>query len=80
MLDALISALEASKAHFNLWAYNPQNRDDLGDHWNSENFSWFSHELRDREIAEGKATKGDLDAGARLLDVLVVSSCCRLPR
>ncbi|KAL1410100.1 hypothetical protein Q8F55_004103 [Vanrija albida] len=71
MLDALISALESSRAHFNLWAYNPRNRDHLGDDWNSENFSWFSDEQRSKDIAAGKATKGDLDAGARLLDVLV---------
>ncbi|GMK54726.1 hypothetical protein CspeluHIS016_0113120 [Cutaneotrichosporon spelunceum] len=76
MLDALMYALETNNVHFNLWNYNPSNRDELGDDWNAESFSWFSEENRQRAITaapaeEQKAMTTDLDLGARLLDVLV---------
>lgn len=78
MLDALMFALESNAVHFNLWNYNPANRDDVGDDWNAENFSWFSEDNRRRAIAAAPEDKQavmatDPDVGARLLDVLVVS-------
>ncbi|TFK69843.1 glycoside hydrolase [Pluteus cervinus] len=42
MMDALMTALERSLVCFTLWNYNPHNSDSGGDHWNGENFSWFS--------------------------------------
>lgn len=80
MMDALISALESSLVGFNLWTYSPANRDDIGDDWNNENFSWFGDYQAQIEL-EGGSKKIDgkghnanndddeanLDAGARLL-------------
>lgn len=79
MLDALMYALETNAVHFNLWNYNPANRDDVGDDWNAESFSWFSEDNRRKAIAAAPADQQaamatDLDVGARLLDVLVVRS------
>jgi hypothetical protein len=76
MLDALISAMEASLVHFNLWSYNPMNRNDVGDDWNAESFSWYSEDNRKRELAamsgsEAAVQAQNPDVGGRLLDVLV---------
>jgi len=76
MLNALISAMEASLVHFNLWAYNPLNRNDVGDDWNAESFSWYSEDNRKKALAamSGAAAAvqaANPDVGARLLDVLV---------
>ncbi|WWD20684.1 hypothetical protein CI109_105160 [Kwoniella shandongensis] len=69
-MDALISAMESAMVGFNLWTYNPTNRNDIGDDWNAENFSWYSN--HNRSIASKKAEdSNDLDAGGRLLDVIV---------
>nr|XP_019051096.1 cytoplasmic protein [Kwoniella bestiolae CBS 10118]OCF30026.1 cytoplasmic protein [Kwoniella bestiolae CBS 10118] len=72
MMDAMISALESANVGFNLWTYNPANRDDIGDDWNAENFSWYSD--HNRSIALKKSDNDgeeDLDAGGRLMDVIV---------
>lgn len=76
MMDALISALESSFAHFSLWNYNPHNTDSHGDDWNSENFSWYSDALRQLELANAPESEQALvaaspDAGGRLLGVVV---------
>lgn len=76
MLDALISAMEASMVGFNLWAYNPYNRDDVGDNWNAESFSWFSESNRSKALDDMDGSQAallsrDLDVGARLLSVIV---------
>ncbi|KAL7422797.1 endo-1,4-beta-glucanase [Cryptotrichosporon argae] len=72
MMDALISAMEHAFVGFNLWTYNPANRDDIGDNWNAENFSWYSDDNRRKALAlAGDKADSDLDAGARLLDVIV---------
>ena len=44
--------------------------------WNAETFSWYSNDNRDKALAS-KPDKSDLDAGARLLNVIVV--CHRAP-
>ncbi|WWC65076.1 uncharacterized protein I303_107690 [Kwoniella dejecticola CBS 10117] len=70
MMDSLISAMESANVGFNLWTYNPANRDDIGDDWNAENFSWYSD--HNRSLALTKAEDSDdLDVGGRLLDVIV---------
>ncbi|ODO10633.1 hypothetical protein I350_01230 [Cryptococcus amylolentus CBS 6273] len=69
-MDALISALEGALLGFNLWTYNPSNRDDIGDDWNAENFSWFSQDNRSKLLKKDEDGT-DLDAGARLLNVIV---------
>nr|XP_019008152.1 cytoplasmic protein [Kwoniella pini CBS 10737]OCF46933.1 cytoplasmic protein [Kwoniella pini CBS 10737] len=70
MMDSLISAMESANVAFNLWTYNPANRDDIGDDWNAENFSWYSD--HNRSLAMKKAEDSDdLDVGGRLLDVIV---------
>lgn len=75
-MDALISAMEASLVHFNLWAYNPLNRNDIGDDWNGESFSWFSEDKRQKELAsltgaEAAVQTQNPDVGGSLLDVVV---------
>jgi hypothetical protein len=57
---------------------NPGNNDIEGDKWNGENFSWFSQTRAVEERFADGLKSGDLeggwwDAGARLLNVLVVS-------
>ncbi|KAK4685812.1 hypothetical protein P7C73_g4320, partial [Tremellales sp. Uapishka_1] len=79
MMDAMISAFEASLVGYNLWTYNPLNRDDIGDDWNAENFSWYSDVNREKELgmiehlsnAEKTAASNDLDLGGRLLNAVV---------
>ncbi|KAK6906628.1 cytoplasmic protein [Kwoniella mangroviensis CBS 8886] len=74
MMDAMISALESANVGFNLWTYNPANRDDIGDDWNAENFSWYSDHNRSLALKKSEDTnigEEDLDAGGRLLDVIV---------
>ncbi|WWC98544.1 hypothetical protein V866_005436 [Kwoniella sp. B9012] len=74
MMDAMISALEGANVGFNLWTYNPDNRDDIGDDWNAENFSWYSDHNRSLALKKSEDTnigEEDLDAGGRLLDVVV---------
>ncbi|OCF33707.1 cytoplasmic protein [Kwoniella heveanensis BCC8398] len=70
MMDAVISAMEAAQVGFNLWTYNPANRDDIGDDWNAENFSWYSADNRSKALKKAENTT-DLDAGSRLLNVIV---------
>ncbi|WVQ85927.1 hypothetical protein IAT38_008095 [Cryptococcus sp. DSM 104549] len=70
MMDALISAMEGALVGFNLWTYNPSNRDDIGDDWNAENFSWYSEHNRSKALKKNEDST-DLSAGARLLDVIV---------
>jgi hypothetical protein len=43
LLDALIEAMEQAQVGFTLWNYNPDNRPDIGDGWNSEDFSVVSY-------------------------------------
>ncbi|WVR08558.1 hypothetical protein IAU60_005613 [Kwoniella sp. DSM 27419] len=70
MMDALISGIESANVGFNLWTYNPDNRDDIGDDWNAENFSWYSEDNRSKALKKAEDS-GDLDVGGRLLDVVV---------
>ncbi|EIW69938.1 hypothetical protein TREMEDRAFT_38611 [Tremella mesenterica DSM 1558] len=69
MMDAIICAFEENMVGYNLWTYNPANRDDAGDDWNAENFSWYSD--HNRQLALEKGEKDSLDLGGRLLDVIV---------
>ncbi|ORY26618.1 putative cytoplasm protein, partial [Naematelia encephala] len=71
IVDAMLSAMESCLVGFNLWTYNPTNNDHSGDEWNAENFSFFSDESRKRISTEAAATSSGLDAGGRLLDVIV---------
>ncbi|WRT70672.1 uncharacterized protein IL334_007670 [Kwoniella shivajii] len=70
MMDSLISAMESANVGFNLWTYNPANRDDIGDDWNAENFSWYSDYNRSLALKKAENSE-DFDAGGRLLDVIV---------
>ncbi|KAJ9121910.1 hypothetical protein QFC24_004492 [Naganishia onofrii] len=65
MMDALMTALERNMVAFNLWTYNPSNTDEVGDDWNYENFSWFSHSQLDPRLRTG-AQGAELDQGCRL--------------
>ncbi|KAJ9114765.1 hypothetical protein QFC22_005641 [Naganishia vaughanmartiniae] len=49
----------------NLWTYNPENCDEVGDDWNFENFSWFSQRQLDPRLCTG-AQGAELDQGCRL--------------
>ncbi|KAF8328906.1 glycoside hydrolase family 5 protein [Cantharellus anzutake] len=78
MMDAMLCGLERNLLSFNLWNYNPDNTDEKGDHWNGENFSWFSNSrARSRPFLDGLIDHGrhqnedSLDEGGRLLDVIV---------
>ncbi|CAE7100847.1 unnamed protein product [Rhizoctonia solani] len=74
MMDALMTSLEQNLVGFTLWNYNPLNDDAHGDSWNGENFSWFSQSRADPNLSATKAlvqSNKVLDAGARLLPVLV---------
>ncbi|OWZ36538.1 cytoplasmic protein [Cryptococcus neoformans AD2-60a] len=70
-MDALISAMEGALMGFNLWTYNPANRDDIGDDWNAENFSWYSESNRTKLLKNAEKSSDGLDVGARLLNVIV---------
>ncbi|KAF8595793.1 glycoside hydrolase family 5 protein [Ceratobasidium sp. AG-I] len=77
MMDALMTALERNLVGFTLWNYNPDNDDTHGDFWNGENFSWFSQSRAATALPSNllspqldESSKA-LDAGARLLSVLV---------
>ncbi|KAJ9098743.1 hypothetical protein QFC21_004391 [Naganishia friedmannii] len=70
MMDALMTALERNMVGFNLWNYNPENCDELGDDWNFENFSWFSHRALDERIRTS-ARGVELDQGCRLIREVV---------
>jgi hypothetical protein len=63
-----------------LWNYNPDNSDEHGDHWNGENFSWFSRSRATRTVDLAPAPEGvsgfaqtdaSLDAGGRILGAVV---------
>nr|ODN96011.1 cytoplasmic protein [Cryptococcus depauperatus CBS 7855] len=69
-MDAMISAMESAQVGFNLWSYNPANRDDIGDDWNAENFSWYSDDNRSKLLKKNEDSE-DSDFGSRLLDVIV---------
>ena len=62
---------------FSLWNYNPDNDDTHGDFWNGENFSWFSKSRAATSLSSEPLSpqldesSKELDAGARLLSVLV---------
>ncbi|KAG8760210.1 hypothetical protein FRC11_000765 [Ceratobasidium sp. 423] len=74
MMDALMTALEQNFVGFTLWNYNPLNDDAHGDFWNGENFSWFSQSRADSNLSTATdlaQSNRALDAGARLLPVLV---------
>lgn len=79
MMDALMTALERNLVGFTLWNYNPENDDAHGDFWNGENFSWFSQSRADCAVSSTSDSSSTmltqsskaLDAGARLLPVLV---------
>ncbi|CAD6570060.1 MAG: hypothetical protein TREMPRED_005575 [Tremellales sp. Tagirdzhanova-0007] len=73
MMDSVICAFETNMVGFNLWTYNPLSRDDIGDDWNAEHFSWYSNQNRDAALISSTSSeiKQDLDAGARLLNVIV---------
>ena len=64
-------ASNGAKTH-RLWNYNPDSTDEGGDHWNAENFSWFSRSraraLGSKSYAQNDAT---LDKGGRLLSSIV---------
>ena len=55
-----------------LWNYNPYNDDQAGDHWNGENFSWFS---RRRALPPSllyyEQDAPSLDNGGRILSSVV---------
>ena len=55
-----------------LWNYNPNNDDTHGDHWNGENFSWFSQRRSlPASFLNLVQTSATLDNGGRLLDGVV---------
>ena len=55
-----------------LWNYNPDNDDAHGDHWNGENFSWFSQRRSlPASFLNLTQTSATLDNGARILDAVV---------
>lgn len=66
-----MNPLIASLFH-SLWNYNPDNHDRHGDHWNGENFSWFSQRrslpASFLNLDQASAT---LDNGGRILDAVV---------
>ena len=66
-----INPLTAFWSH-SLWNYNADNDDAHGDHWNGENFSWFSQRrglpTSFLNLAQTSAT---LDNGGRILDAIV---------
>ena len=60
-----------------MWNYNPYNNDTAGDHWNGENFSWFSRE-RSSVARNSEATykvydqtDASFDEGGRILRAIV---------
>ncbi|KAF9452093.1 glycoside hydrolase family 5 protein [Macrolepiota fuliginosa MF-IS2] len=72
MMDAMITGLDRSLVGFNLWNYNPDNTDAEGDHWNGENFSWFSQRrAMPNFLLEYEQTSPHLDGGGRILDAVV---------
>lgn len=78
MMDALVTGLERALVGFTLWNYNPDNVDSHGDHWNGENFSWFSKQeyLEKRREKAGFQLRLDqnnekLDEGGRILHAVV---------
>jgi hypothetical protein len=55
-----------------LWTYNPDNDDAKGDHWNGENFSWFSRSRAPVNAHKSlEQTSELLDDGARILEAIV---------
>ncbi|KAF7288945.1 Glycoside hydrolase family 5 protein [Mycena indigotica] len=72
MMDAMITGLERALVGFTLWNYNPFNDDKHGDHWNGENFSWFS---RRRALPPSllyfEQDAPSLDQGGRILSAVV---------
>lgn len=73
MMDAMCVGLERSLVAFNLWNYNQDNGDDVGDEWCGENFSWFSN-ARARPISSDASyvqTDDSLDQGGRVLRAVV---------
>ncbi|EJD50795.1 glycoside hydrolase [Auricularia subglabra TFB-10046 SS5] len=72
MMDALCTALDRALVSFNLWNYNQDNDDVLGDDWCGENFSWFS-KTRARAVGGGTLAQTDasLDKGGRVLRAIV---------
>ncbi|KZV86991.1 cytoplasmic protein [Exidia glandulosa HHB12029] len=73
MMDAMCTGLERTLASFNLWNYNPDNDDAVGDDWCGENFSWFSN-TRARPVVAGASyaqTDESLDKGGRILRSIV---------
>ncbi|KIM41720.1 glycoside hydrolase family 5 protein [Hebeloma cylindrosporum] len=72
MMDAMLTGLERALVGFTLWHYNPYNDDQAGDHWNGENFSWFS---RRRALPPSllyyEQDAPSLDNGGRILSSVV---------
>lgn len=55
-----------------MWNYNPDNDDKCGDHWNGENFSWFSQRRSlPASFLNLAQTSATLDNGGRILDAIV---------
>jgi Glycoside hydrolase family 5 C-terminal domain len=55
-----------------LWNYNPENDDKMGDHWNGENFSWFSRKRAlPKSLLYYEQTSPSLDNGGRILPAIV---------
>ncbi|KAJ7614127.1 glycoside hydrolase [Roridomyces roridus] len=72
MMDAMITGLERSLIGFTLWNYNPFNDDRLGDHWNGENFSWFSQRRAlPSSLLYHEQAAPSLDQGGRILRAVV---------
>ncbi|KAG8901460.1 hypothetical protein FRB99_005289 [Tulasnella sp. 403] len=72
MMDALLCGLERSLVGFTLWNYNPDNTDSHGDHWNGENFSWFSKQhLSGMTYSSLDQDNTQLDKGGRILHAVV---------
>ncbi|KAF9238092.1 glycoside hydrolase family 5 protein [Melanogaster broomeanus] len=72
MMDAMMTGLERSLASFTLWNYNPDNNDADGDHWNGENFSWFSRRRAlPPSLLDFEQSSFTLDNGGRILPSVV---------
>jgi hypothetical protein len=72
MMDAMLTGLDRALVGFTLWNYNPCNKDEEGDNWNGENFSWFSQRRAlPRMLLDYEQDTPTLDNGGRILDAVI---------
>ncbi|WYZ44950.1 hypothetical protein EsH8_VIII_000266 [Colletotrichum jinshuiense] len=77
LMHALISAMEDNNVAFTLWNYNPDNRVEYGDGWNTEDFSVINGDTEAKpghilpDYANEAHEDDELYRGGRVLDVII---------